>query len=123
MRTPRRLVLVFVVLLALGGAGCALLERLGLAGNTGRPFSHVVHGAKEELECKDCHPLAAKEDHAGMPKMKQCKLCHEGVDENKPADRKLEALVGEKPEWSSFTALSDEVIFSHQAHVTRAKIA
>jgi hypothetical protein len=115
MRTPRRLIRIFAVLLALGGAGCALLEHLGLASS--RPvFSHTNHTEEQDLSCKDCHPTYAAGDAATMPKRRLCILCHEGIDENKPPEQKIANLFGDPPPWTHVTQLSKEVIYSHRVH-------
>lgn len=114
MRHPRRILAVFALFLALAGAGCALLQDLGLVG-AGVAFDHVRH-AEEDLACLDCHKKAATEDLASLPKMGQCMKCHEGIDEEKPPERRLAALYGTDPAWSHVTVLPGEVIFSHKVH-------
>jgi hypothetical protein len=121
MTQPRRLLVVFAFLLALAGAGCALLQNLGLYDGE-VPFSHARHGADEDLTCLDCHGKAATEDLASMPKMGQCMTCHEGIDEKKPAERRLAALYGPKPQWTKGLAMPADLVFSHKRHVTENKI-
>jgi len=115
MRTPRRLILVFSLFLALAGAGCALLEQLGLASS--RPvFSHTNHTEEQDLACKDCHPTYATGDAATLPRRKLCILCHEGIDEQKPPEQRIANLFGDPPPWTHVTQLSKEVIYSHRVH-------
>ena len=115
MRTPRRMILVFALCLALAGAGCALLERLGLVSS--RPvFSHTNHTEEQDLACKDCHPTYATGDAATMPKRRLCILCHEGIDEDKPPGQRIANLFGDPPPWTHVTQLSREVIYSHRVH-------
>jgi hypothetical protein len=121
MTQPRRLLVVFALLLALAGAGCALLQNLGLYDGE-VPFSHARHGASEDLACLDCHKKAATEDLASMPKMAQCMTCHEGIDEKKPEERRLAALYGPKPQWTKVKAMPADLVFSHKRHVTENKI-
>jgi hypothetical protein len=121
MRTPRRLIRVFALFLALAGAGCALLQSLGLSEGV-VPFSHARHGTEEDLACLDCHAKAATEDLASMPKIKQCMTCHEGIDEKKPEERRLAALYGPKPQWTMVKPPAADLIFSHKLHVTDNKV-
>jgi hypothetical protein len=115
MRRPRRWLATFGLFLGLAGGGCVLLEQLGLV-DPDPVFSHSNHSDKEDLECRNCHLTFASADAAGMPKRKVCILCHEGVDEEKPKDRRIAALFKEDVKWRSLTALDDEVIFSHKVH-------
>lgn len=120
-----RLLVAFTIPLALAAGGCAVAEYLGIpAGGVAearapRPFNHALHGTKAELECASCHRTATKAAEAGMPKIKQCVLCHEGIDENKPKERTLAVLFGDAPVWSTVTKLPEEIIFSHQAHLAK----
>jgi len=114
----------FFVILALGVGACGVARLAGDKSASGRIFSHKIHVTDQALECSTCHTKAEKEDHAGMPAgLKKCMVCHEGGDEEKPENRKLAALVGEKPEWSNVTAMPEDVKFSHKRHVTDAKVA
>jgi hypothetical protein len=121
MTQPRRLLAVFALLLALAGGGCALLETLGLY-EPHPTFSHALH-AKEDLECKDCHSQVDKGDHAGMPKMKQCMLCHEEKDKDLPPERRLATLYGEKPQWTPVPLPPADLIYSHKLHTVDLKLA
>lgn len=103
-------------------AGCLILAKLGLYEPPGA-FSHKVHGKEQELECQNCHATAEKSEKAGMPKLRQCMLCHEGIDEEKSPERKLSVLYGENYQWIPPPVISEEVIFSHQLHVTGKQIA
>lgn len=105
----------FCLFLAVAISGCMVAQKLGLLEKSAR-FSHKVHSADEDLGCEDCHRTAAKSEDAGMPRVKQCLVCHEGIDEERSPAKKFKALYGEKPEWSKVTALPEEVIFSHQVH-------
>jgi len=98
------------------GSGCLLLSKLGLFEKPGA-FSHRVHGTEQELECQSCHAAYEESDKAGMPKLRQCLLCHEGIDEKKPPDRKLSAFYGETHQWAPPQILKEEINFSHKLHV------
>jgi hypothetical protein len=115
LRPPVRFLGVFALSLTLAGGGCVLLEQFGLSG---RPpiFSHTNHTEKEDLQCKDCHHTFATAESAGMPRRKLCILCHEGIDEDKPAEKKVANMFADPPPWSKVTALPRDMIFSHKAH-------
>lgn len=121
MGLRRRAVLGIALVLVTVAAGCALLEKLGLFEQR-VTFPHQTHSEKEDLSCTDCHAKAEVAEKAGMPVFKQCVLCHKGIDEKKPAEKHIDVIFGEKPEWSRFTALPDDVIFSHKVH-TEHKVA
>ena len=111
-----RLLRTSMLLVLVCAAGCAIAELVGLTGAPVRYFSHAVHGPQEDLECNSCHRTYAKKDEVGMPRMKQCMLCHEGIDEDKAPEKGVLHLYGQKPHWSDVAKVSDDVKFSHQAH-------
>ena len=115
MKRLGRLTALFGMFLLLPGGGCVILEHLGLS-RSRITFDHTKHSEKEELECSNCHTTFAKADPAGMPRRKVCILCHEGVDEEKPEDRKIAKLFPDPPLWSNVTAIPKEVVFSHKVH-------
>ena len=122
MAARRRLILFLALAPALLASGCLLMMKLGLLE---RPvlFSHKTHGTDQALDCRSCHPTYEESEKAGMPKMQQCMLCHEGIDEQKPEQRRLSFLYGEEASWDRVPVLSDEIIFSHKIHVADKGIA
>lgn len=113
----------FTLFLTIGLGACGVARIFSSAEEPGRLFSHKLHVQGQDLTCKSCHGKAEKEDQAGMPtSLKKCMLCHEGEDEKKPEDRKLAALLGEKPVWSSFTDEGEDIKFSHKEHVVEGKL-
>lgn len=113
----------FLLFLTLGMGACGISGIFSSENPQGRLFSHRLHVQDQQLECLACHAKAEKEDKAGMPaSLKKCMTCHEGEDESKPPERKLKALLGEKPEWSKVTEIPAEVRFSHKRHVVDAKV-
>lgn len=109
----QRLLLATMTVLA---AGCVLLSTFEQKPKR-FAFNHAVH-VKEEMECADCHAGAADSDEPGMPVQGQCKLCHEGIDAQKPPERQIAQLfVGGKLQAMHAAKLSDEVKFSHAKHV------
>jgi hypothetical protein len=118
----QRALSAFILIAALLAAGCLVLTKLGLYDPPGA-FSHRIHNQEQDLDCKNCHDTAETSAKAGMPKLKQCMLCHEGIDEQKPPERKLSTLYGASSPWAQAPVLPEEVIFSHQIHVAGKQIA
>ena len=117
VRSRRRAARALLVLAVVSASGCLVLDHIGWSWG-GLAFSHATHVLGEELECIDCHMDYEESDQPGMPVEDDCLLCHDPEDPELPPvpmDRFyaegeiLAARVG---------ALPDEVVFSHQAHVT-----
>ncbi len=116
---PVRLVHWAFALLAVSLAGCVLLDAFDPAA---KPFgfSHRVHVVDQGLDCADCHRNGEKSDDPGMPSAAQCALCHEELDAEKPEDHKVKTLFdGKKYRAKHFSALADEIVYSHKSHATR----
>lgn len=113
-----RVVPAIVVLLPLAVAGCALL----LGAEETVAFSHRIHVGDEELECSDCHRTAETADEPGMPTLRQCQLCHEEKDADKPPERRAGALFDAGGfRATRRSALGEEIVFSHRAHVAKVE--
>jgi hypothetical protein len=83
-------------------------------------FSHRLHAEKASLECTDCHAGAEDTEEPGMPSAAQCALCHRNLDEQKPPDRHVATLFADAGVKAAHAGRqSDEIVFSHQAHVER----
>lgn len=109
----KRNVIIAVVTLAVAGAGCAVL----FGKKQEFRFSHQKHLGLD-IECGACHKKAETSDEAGMPNKKMCMTCHEGIDAEKPPEKKIDQLFdGDALKWKSVFAISDEVKFSHKTHV------
>ena len=107
----------FLLIAMLSASGCLVLDHLGWLGG-GLPFSHEIHVAGEELECVDCHMDYEESDAPGMPPQEDCLMCHEDLGSGQEqVDMEVFFADGELLT-SRFGALSDEIIFSHMAHVT-----
>ena len=109
----------FILLLTLGTlAGCALI---GSIWSDDKPFAfpHQIHYEDEGLDCTDCHLHAEDDDSPGMPNLRQCMLCHEEIDADKPADRHITAFfIGNDFQPARVGALSGEIVFPHLQHAT-----
>ncbi len=115
-RTPR----LWAVLLATGLMGCVFFESLG--GEKPFAFSHKLHVEEQGLECAACHGASETSEEPGLPSPRQCALCHDDGDAEKPAERKVATLFeGKNYRAARFTALGEEVIFSHRSHAGRAQ--
>ncbi len=120
MRLLRNRLKPFALFLVLAASGCALL-RFGL-GNPLR-FSHKLH-LEQGLECQNCHSKTDKGTEAGMPGLKQCMRCHEGLDEEKAPERKVTTLFEDgKFKGAGVTEVGEDVIFSHRTHTADEKVA
>ncbi len=90
----------------------------GVRGARPYAFPHRVHVVDQGLDCTDCHRTAETGEDPGMPALRQCQLCHEELDANKPSERKVEALFdGKAYKTTPRRRLPDEVHFSHVAHI------
>lgn len=105
----------WLLLAAASAAGCAVFSALG-GGAAGPAFPHDRH-AQEGMECGDCHTDWESSDVPGMPPRSACNLCHEGIDADKPPEKRIDVLFdGDTLRRHRVNALADEVIFSHQRH-------
>ena len=100
-------------------AGCMLADAI-VGKKPAYAFSHQNHGADLELSCTDCHSKVEEEEDPGMPRLAQCKICHAGIDAEKPPEQRVGTLF----EGSTFKAAhaerqSEEIVFSHKGHVAR----
>lgn len=98
-------------------AGCAVFGAFS-SGSQGLAFPHARHLQEDlGLECDACHADWESSDQPGMPVIGVCKLCHEEIDSNKPADRRIDVLFdGDSFKARHVSKLTEEVIFSHQRH-------
>jgi len=103
--------ILVTVLIALA-AGCATKEQS--SGQQRPAFNHKIHVGTVGADCATCHETTG--DKASMPTLDTCKTCH-GDDPAKTD----QFLVNGVPSWSSFTALSPELKFSHQQHIDKGQ--
>lgn len=106
--------------LALAGlAGCVLVGSLS-DGPKPLAFSHKLHVGDQGLGCTDCHLKWNSAEDPGLPSAKQCALCHEEIDAQKPIERRIGVLFdGQNFKASRFSRQSSEIVFSHQKHAVR----
>lgn len=121
MRERRRLsTWASLLAMALTGGSCMLFSQ-GTHREQPLAFNHAIH-VKEGIECTDCHAGVEESDDPGMPGAAQCQLCHENLDKEKPPEKRVASLFSDGTFRASHaTRLSDEVLFSHKAHVGRGQ--
>ncbi len=105
-----------VLFAALSLGGC-VLQGLWGSGESEPGFDHQVHVVQEGLDCGFCHETLEGEELPSMPALDMCMLCHEGMDEDKPLERRAEAFFVGGEARPRAGALADELIFSHAYHV------
>jgi len=106
------------LLSVLACAGCTLAG-LFSPRERGLVFSHRIHVQEEELACVSCHESAEVEETPGMPAPDSCAVCHDELDAEKPAERRVATLFyGATFQSARASALGDEVVFDHLKHVT-----
>lgn len=97
-------------------AGCVLFQENGTTRRS-YAFNHRAHAA-QDMACTDCHLGVESSDQPGIPGVGTCRLCHGELDQDKPADKKVEALYeGKDFKRSARGAVGSEVIFPHLKHV------
>lgn len=83
-------------------------------------FDHALHvGGEQNLKCTFCHPSTSTKDRAGMPAPEICAPCHDKIDQDKPAERRLRSFFDEASHYrrTPVAELGGDLRFSHQAHV------
>jgi len=87
------------------------------------PFNHEVM-VQLGIQCLFCHTEARRSPAAGMPSVAKCMGCHSTIDSNSPAIQALAAYWQrqEPIPWVRVNTLPRFVYFSHQVHVTVARL-
>ena len=145
----RRLVGVFVIIIAFGGMKSCwdACYDLGVyydwetqkGYNPEQPikFSHKLHAGDNEIACQYCHNSVEKSRHAGIPTVNVCMNCHKGIQTGPQyAEKdiaKIYAASGFNPKtgvydgpenpikWIKVHTLPDHVYFNHSQHVVVGK--
>lgn len=125
MTIHRRAFHVTTAVLALAACGVAFLasRRAFAPPAPAQPiaFNHALHvTGKPNLACRDCHPGAEREVHAGLPALERCLLCHmkpQSKSEREHVVREV-AVKGGDFHWNAVTRNAGHVRFSHRAHVS-----
>ena len=145
----RRLVGVFVILIAFGGMkscwdACFDLgvyyeweTQKGYHPAQPIKFSHKLHAGDNEIACQYCHNSVEKSRHAGIPTVNVCMNCHKGIQTGPQYKEteiaKIYAASGFNPKtgvydgpqnpikWIKVHTLPDHVYFNHSQHVVVGK--
>lgn len=145
----RRLVGVFVILIAFGGMkscwdACYDLgvyydweTQKGYFPEQPIKFSHKLHAGDNEIACQYCHNSVEKSRHAGIPSVNVCMNCHKGIQTGPQYGEKeiakIYAASGFDPKTGNYTnpqnpikwikvhTLPDHVYFNHSQHVVVGK--
>ncbi len=87
------------------------------------PYSHKTHLA-QGLTCVTCHETVETADRATLPPTATCMGCHANVKTDSPAIQKLKEFDDNNRAvpWRRVYRVPDFVYFSHEQHVTEAKV-
>ncbi|MBI3997001.1 MAG: cytochrome c3 family protein [Candidatus Omnitrophica bacterium] len=91
------------------------------------PFPHKTH-VDAGLTCTTCHATADSQSFAGLPAVRDCLDCHAAVGADTPllaqVTPQLEQAASRKEElpWKQVYQVPAHVYFSHQRHVTLARL-
>lgn len=85
------------------------------------PFSHRVHVTDKKLNCFFCHSAAMRSNHAGLPSVEKCYLCHQVIASRfEPIAKVVDHYKRNEPiRWQRVYVSPDFVRFSHQAHLAK----
>jgi mono/diheme cytochrome c family protein len=149
MGSHRRLVAVFVIIIAFAGMkscwnACYNLgvyydykTQKGYHPDQPIKFSHKLHAGDNEIACQYCHNSVEKSRHSGIPSVNICMNCHKGIQKGPQYGETEIAKIydaagfdpktGEysKPQnpikWIRVHTLPDHVYFNHSQHVVVGK--
>jgi len=134
-KVKRRYILGIIFILALGWQAKLLHEAGSSLGRQelyepDQPikFSHVVHAADNQIDCRYCHTTVNQSRHAGIPGVDVCWNCHSIVRNGSHSGmHQISKLVdaheqGRAIPWIRVHNLQDHVFFSHAQHVSLAEM-
>ena len=151
MAGHRRLVGVFIIIIAFGGMkscwdACYNIgvyydwkTQKGYKPEQPIKFSHKLHAGENEIACQYCHSSVEKSRHAGIPSVNICMNCHKGIQKGPQYGEKeigkIYAANGFDPKtgkydtskenplkWIKVHNLPDHVYFNHSQHVVVGQI-
>lgn len=84
-------------------------------------FSHRLHAGDKKISCVFCHGGAIDTEHAGVPPVQTCMLCHSRIITSHPQIQTLWKYYesGEPIPWVRVNDLPDLAFFNHQIHTRR----
>lgn len=95
-------------------------DNVGYAPEQPIAFSHRTHAGTFGIKCLYCHTSAETGDFAAVPAVKNCMVCHIGLQTKRELTAPLIAAYDENRsiKWARVNQLPDFTRFSHSAHVT-----
>ncbi len=127
MSPARRLLMGGIVLLAAASGYAAGRALFRPAERVAQPiaFNHQKHTVDLEIDCGTCHEYYAKSDHAGLPMLSVCMVCHEAPQGDQPEERKIRdlAAAGENDVFRKLFRMPDHAFYSHRRHAGIGRIA
>ena len=124
-RSQSRLAALVSLAAGLSILAMVLLYYLYFPARAGRPqpipFSHRLHAGDKQISCYFCHSGAMRGDHAGVPPLQTCMLCHKRIITAYPAIEDLAAHfdAGVPVQWERINQIPDFVFFSHEVHIRK----
>lgn len=82
-------------------------------------FSHRIHVTVNRIDCRFCHSSAARSNHAGIPSVEKCMMCHRVIAVDSAEVKKVAQYWKEKKPipWIRVAEVPDHVYFSHKRMV------
>jgi len=83
-------------------------------------FNHALHVEDQGMDCESCHYFREDGSYAGIPKLAQCRDCHEDVQgetEDEAIFVNEYVLKDREVPWLVYSKQPPCVFFSHAAHV------
>lgn len=115
-----------LIVVLLGAAGWFLVNQAMAANAPAQPieFPHS-RMVRVGVTCTYCHSAATKSPAAGMPTVERCMGCHTIIKPDAPEIKKLAVYWKEQAPipWVRIYNLPRFVFFSHEVHVSGAKLA
>jgi hypothetical protein len=121
MRPVERLFLGGIVLVSVAGGYAAGRVLFRPVARVTQPiaFDHKKHAGDLGIECRTCHEYYETGDHAGLPMLSTCMVCHESPQTDRPEEQKVRDLAGAGSEdvFRKLFRMPDHVFYSHRRHV------
>lgn len=125
--SPVQRILIAIIVLATGSVGFAIgRTTLRPSREVVQPiaFNHQKHTQELELDCDTCHEFLSVGQHAGLPTLETCLMCHEEPQSDSPEEAKIRELAssGESDVFRKLFKLPEHSYYSHRRHAIVAGI-
>lgn len=125
--TPTRRLMIAVIVMGAGAVGFSTGRM------TFRPkpdqkqpiaFNHQKHAGELGLGCDTCHEFLQVGQHAGLPALSTCLMCHEEAQTESTEEQKIRDLAAEGQDdvFRKLFRLADHAYYSHRRHAIVAEI-